>query len=581
MKNVLNCNFMAKRLVSPVLTDAYVPASPTQTSSYPLNWMNVFSAEFGKLHVICCEEVLPKDHWKGSVRNLVRFEPLIKPLLSEVNVFTHFFFIPNRILWDGWEEFISGVESTVISPTPAPKRTKPYFIVDQTWPQAHDSQLAVGSLADFIGVNITGPEARGSRVPAFDVYEQKVDLMPFIAFQAVYDHWYRDKNFSSVIPPFADMIALVHDGVMQFDNGDDERALDYFLNNRGRNWEPDYFTSALPWPQRHESVLIPFEPYIDRSKASSEPVQVWRQESNGLPTNGNLYISSVGRSQLVYPGLNVSTDTDPVSGDDRVSNVEMRQSGPGAYLDFASTLRNLSSIEDLRVARILQSFREIEGYADNDYQGQIEALFGVNIPDYRVDKPELIGGGRQPVNFDAVMQTSATSSVSAQGNLAGHGYSVPTNCEFEYRAYEHGWIIGIMTIMPRVLYCQGLHRKFQRFDRFDYAWPQFATLGAQEIKTSELYINEYGDKTFGYTERYMEYKTHQNEIHGTVKTSDDFWTLHRSFSNIPILEEHFLLPYPDQYNDIFADPSGNNIFVRSMFNCRVERALPFKATPLL
>lgn len=557
---------MAKRLVAPVLTDAFVPAAPTQTSKYPLNWMNVFSAEFGKLHVICAEEVLPKDHWSGHCRNLVRFEPLLKPLLSEVNVFTHFFFCPNRILWDGWEEFISGTSKS--------PRTKPYFVIDQTWPQAHDSMLEVGSLADFMGVNITGPEARGTRLPAFDVYEQKVDLMPFIAFQCIYDHWYKDKNFNSVIPAFEDMLEYIHDGVLQWSDTDDEKALSYFMNDRGRNWEPDYFTSALPWPQRHDAVLIPFEPYIDHTQEG--PVQVWRTKEHGYTAEGNY--SSLGKGLLSFnssSGGAYVQDTDESNVGSSISNAV-----PG-YLDFTETLKNLSSIEDLRVARILQSFREIEGYADNDYQGQIEALFGVRIPDYRVDKPELIGGGRQVVNFDAVMQTSSTDATSAQGNLAGHGYSIPTDCYFEYTAYEHGWIIGIMTIMPRTLYCQGLHRKFQRFDRFDYAWPQFATLGAQEVKTSELYINEYGERTFGYQPRYMEYKTHQNEVHGTVKTTDDYWTLVRTFSETPILGEVFLSIQGSNLNDIFADPSGDNMFVRSVFDVKVDRALPFKATPLV
>lgn len=570
---------MAKRLISPVLTDAFVPAQSTQLSTYPMKWVNAMSARFGKLIPIMCEEVLPKDHWKGSAYPFVRLEPLIKPILAEANVFVHFFFVPNRIIWPGWEEFIAGLDDE------AP-RSKPQV----GFQEIYDSEglrylLNIGSLADYLGVNITADE-----VDERDVRD-RFDLLPFLAYQMVYDHWYRNKNFEYG----ADWEYIekhLHDGpYLPEAEAADGPSLAAIMQIHNRDWEPDYFTSSLPWPQRHDDVLIPFQPLdADIVMSNSTNAVLVRNASTGSLSNPEFIGGDSAGALRFKQFLPTREEVEANNGTfDLLSGIAASTPSNGQLkLDPNKTLKlsdktlNASTIEDLRVARILQSFREIEGYAENDYQGQIEGLYGVRIPDYRIDKPELIGGGRQPITISEVLQMSASEEESAQGNLAGHAVSVPQQAFFEYNAYEHGFILGIMSIMPRTSYFQGLHRKFSRFDRFDYAWPQFATLGAQEVKNREIFISSDGDQTFGYQPRYLEYKVKHSEVHGTLKTDEDFWTLARKFEDTPILGRSFLEMAHQDVDDIFAVQDGSDpMQVMIKFNCTVRRALPYRAQTLV
>lgn len=191
-----------------------------------------------------------------------------------------------------------------------------------------------------------------------------------------------------------------------------------------------------------------------------------------------------------------------------------------------------ASIEDLRTAFSLQKFLERNARAGNRYFEWIQAHLGVYVSDGLIDRPEYLGGGANPVVISEVLQTSSTDATTPQANMAGHGISAGKGATFNYYCKEHGYIVGIMSVMPKTAYQQGVPREWTKFDQFDFFTPEFQNIGEQPIYNKELYAfgNTADEGIFGYVPRYVEYKYIPSTVHGEFKTTLDFGTQVEFFS---------------------------------------------------
>lgn len=516
---------------------------------FPKHKRNVFrykpefrgSIAFGKLMPIFCEEVLPGDTWQIFTQIFLRAMPMLAPLLHRVNVYTHFFFVPNRLLWDNWKDFITGGEDGTANPV----FPKVRIAVDNG---------GNGSLADYLGVG----QHRSTNF-------SYVNALPFRAYNLIWNEYYRDQNLQEEIEISKD------DGI----------DLITPTNILLRNWEKDYFTSSLPWTQRGPEVSVPLlgeaDVYLNDSNNEQKVI---------LPGTNN----DLGLAFLQASKTELGTEEADLVADEQISGSTIANPKIDPNGTLSADLRQSSgvNINELRRSIALQRWLETNARGGSRYIEQIYSHFGVRSSDARLQRPEFLGGGVQPLSISEVLQTSASTENSDLGSMAGHGISAATTKQFRKFIEEHGFIIGIMSVMPKTSYMQGTRRFFGKFDRFDYYFPEFANLGEQEVWNSELY--DIGTRpvgaesgTFGYQSRYAEYKYIPNTVHGDLKT-DAFkpWTLVRRFGSQPVLNEEFIeVDYKEEdLGRIFPITDSDTQFIfQAYHDAKAVRIMPKHVIP--
>ena len=526
--------------------------------AFPKHKRNVFnlsherrtSASFGKLIPVFCEEVLPGDTWQVSTESFVRAMPMLAPLMHRVNIYTHFFFVPNRLVWDEWKDFITGGEDGTASPE-FPK----ILLMPQ---HSH-----IGSLADHLGVGINQlDQTQNTRIIA--------NALPFRAYQLIYNEYYRDQNLQDEIE------------IDKSSGIKGSSQIPGIVELRNRNWEKDYFTSALPWTQRGPESVVPI--------GDQAPVVLDGDSDNMQIVRGTTPPNHPASSQAYLT-------TNPNGGSLAQGTVEYPNQG-NVYLDPNGTLyadlskATATTINDLRRSIALQRWLETNARGGARYIEQIFSHFGVTSSDARLQRPEFLGGGRQPLSISEVLQTSQSTADSDLGDMAGHGISASHTQQFRRFFEEHGFIIGIMSIMPKSSYGNGTRRFMHKFDRFDYAWPEFANLGEQEVWNSEIY-QQYdllaaanvgsASGTFGYQSRYAEYKYIPNTVHGDLRTEAfSPWTLFRFFDSLPNLNNQFIQVdnQEDDLGRIFPITDSDTQFIVQLYhNAKAVRILPKHVIP--
>ena len=538
-------------------------------NAFNLSYESKLTLNMGELVPIMCMPVVPGDKFRVKTESLVRLAPLVAPMMHRVNVFTHYFFVPNRLVWNQWEDFITkGVdgEDVPIFPKITLGQSTAAFVLNQGY--FNDSSLwdylGLPSIKSIGTTNGRSPSPNSVAVP--DQFQ--VSALPFRAYQMIYNEYYRDQNLT-------DEIAISLDS----GNISEQNALVDLLSIRRRAWEKDYFTSALPWLQRGPEVTVPIQGSggtldvtYDRQ---AETTQRWvdsdlRSFENGVAydatfsTEGNLH-----SSRLI--GVNGGTgnrapELDP-NGTLKVNVDEMG-----------------ININDLRTSNALQRWFERNARGGSRYIEQILSHFGVRSSDARLQRPQFLGGGRMPISVSEVLQTSSTDETSPQANMAGHGISAGINNGFKHYFEEHGYIIGIMSITPRSGYQQGVPRDFTKFDNMDFYFPEFAHLSEQEVKNQELFLssdNDYNGGAFGYAPRYSEYKYHQSEAHGDFRGNLSFWHLNRIFEDKPNLNTTFVECKPS--NRVFAtsETEDDKFWVQMYQDVKALRLMPKYGTPML
>lgn len=466
----------------------------------------------GELIPTMLMECVPSDKIKLGCESLLRFAPLVSPMMHRVDVSMHYFFVPSRILWDNWEKFITNTPNPTVLPA------FPTILLNSP----------VGErLVDYFGIP---PNA-----------DRDVNAMPFAAYQLIYNEYYRDQNLQTAID-----FKLV--------DGDNSANLDLLLLQK-RAWEHDYFTAALPFAQKGDAVSIPIAGFAD--------VPVARNPSGAGFTN---VATALGVTPLVIP------PADPVDLSD--------PSGQALFAQTSQLDAQSATINDLRRAFRLQEWLEKAARGGSRYFESILSFFGIKSPDSRLQRPEYITGTKSPVQISEVLQTSETAD-TPQGNMAGHGVSVTNGKYGNYTCQEHGYIIGIMSVMPKTAYQDGLHRMWRKTtDPFQYYFPQFDHIGEQEVLQEEVFAGSLTpNATFGYVPRYAEYKFLNSRVAGDFRSSLDFWHMGRKFTSQPLLNSDFITCDPTHRVFAVTDPEEQKLWCHIYHSVKAIRPMSKFSTP--
>lgn len=500
---------------------ATVAGKRTKRSKFDLSHEKKMSIDMGGLYPCLLQEVVPGDKFRVNTEVMMRFAPMIAPVMHRMNTFVHYFFVPNRLTWDNWESFITGgrdgAELPVFPTLRIEEGTKNFY--------------TKASLADYLGIPPVDQAITMTNTVS-------VSALPFRAYQLIFQEYYQDQNLA------AELAISKADGRVA--SGAEITKLNTL---RTRAYEKDYFTSALPWPQRGGSVSTPVD-YMDH-------VKLKKQDGTNAPVDTLSSLSSGGETWL--------GDTTGVS-----------------WL----TLENIDGIDinELRKSARLQEWLERQARAGSRYIETILSHFGVKSSDKRLQRPEYLGGGRQPVVISEVLNTTGTTD-NPQGNMSGHGISVGAQNRFSRSFEEHGYIIGIMSVVPKTAYQDGIHRHWLRNDKFDYYWPEFAQLGEQEIYEAELFTN-YADlstakNTWAYTPRYAEYKYGCSTVHGDFRDNLDHWHLGRKFSALPPLNENFITAVKDDRIFAVENDQVQKLWIQLFNRVDAIRPMPYFNNPKL
>ena len=548
--------------------------------SFNLSHFSKLSTEFGRLTPIMCEPVLPADKFRVSTTLKVRFAPMTFPVMERFKAFVHYWFVPNRLIWDNWEEFITGGETGVEDLA----HPYPVITIDSNLGDSKilESNFAPGSLFDYLGFpakTLTSAEKSNLARNNFEF-----DALPFKAYQLIYDEWYRDQNLETKMDLRTDVDGNQNDNDDATDNG----FVNALMSLRYRAWRKDYFTSALPDPQRGPDVTLPMFGELD-IVGSNMPVSVDKAENitDGVGESAIHSHSSGGSLQFAQLSENEFDNDDAV----KFSGVIPKSTLESKLAVDRDNLR-MASINDLRKGFAVQRLYELAARVGGRYAENIFGNFGVHAGDARLQRPEYLGGSVVPVFVGDVLQTSESSENGTPlGMPAGVAGALDKTKAFTRHFTEHGWIIGILSIVPEATYLQGIPRKFLKRDRLDFAWPLLANLGEQEIQNQELYF-EFGGSdannkgTFGYTPRYAEYRFGVSGAHGDFRsTLRDFHDA-RIFDSRPALNSEFIKIKPTGnstgLNRIFAvtGEQYDHLWVDLYNDVFVKRKLPKYGTPI-
>lgn len=515
-------------------------------SVFDLSYEKKFDCDMGQLIPVMCDEAVPGDIWKIGNEMVIRFQPLVAPILHSVHAYVHYFFVPYRLLWRDWEKFITGgVDGDFTAYIPR-------------WGDSIQTQK--GGLWDYlgfpVGVHLSSPPDNDEPL-----------VFPLSAYNFIYNEYYRDENLQDPIGPLPE----------------DDPSSAYYIGQYGilnRAWTKDYFTSALPWQQRGTSPALPLfgTTSAEFTDATGDPSGMY-----------DLYANN-GTSRIPVRVLSgaASGSALSVTGGATVNN----NAPLGIQASFLSDNNTIDlsnavtfDVSDMRVAFQVQKWLERNARSGARYTEFLRSHFPAYPRDDRLDRPEYIGGSKSPVVISEVLQTSATQSgVTPQANMAGHGITVDRNFCASYHVQEFGLIMGILSVMPRPAYQQGIDRQWLRRTKFDFYFPEFAHLSEQAIENMEIFTQN-SDSTvaggnhgiFGYQGRYDEMRVKRDIVCNNFRDTLDYWHLGRQFANPPMLNESFIQCVPRK--DIFAVQDQPGLLVNFANIIKAIRPLPVQSNP--
>lgn len=575
------------------------PINKPKRNLFNLSYQNKFSCNLGQLVPIMCKPVVPGDTFKCSTELFVRTAPLVSPMFQQLDVYVHYFYVPNRLICSDWEQYISP-HATKDNPTPSELQLPSIDLrYKKTFQFTNQILFGNGTLMDFLGYH-------GQLESTSDENALVASILPVNAYNLIYQSYYCDQNLGLASrvddPLLLDEMKVygANDGFEEKYEGDAGEPLINYFSLRQRCWKKDYFTSALPFTQRGADVHLPL--YGNASVVGTGATEVSVDSIKDYNLTGGILPKGsydakvvvgddVTKSNLVgthvlsgVPLAGVLNHSHPAS----LSNKELAQK-LSVELDNVSA----ATINELRRATRLQQYLETSARVGGRYKEFVLGHFGVNVPDGRLQRPEYLGGGVCKISIGEVTQTSMTvnsgDDVAALGQMAGRGSAYGNSNSFKHSFPEHGYVMAIMSIQPKAAYFQGVSRDLLKQDRLDIYTPEFANLGEQPITNAELYAQGPKPKeTFGYTPRYAEYKFSLDEIHGQFRETLDTWHMARMFGEQPTLSNKFIEvnENEDGLNRVFAVPGTSDnpvehFYVYVQNNIKALRPMPVFGVPTL
>lgn len=538
----------------------------------------------GKLIPIFVDEILPGDTTRMSVNYFARLATPIKPIMDNIYLDWFFFFVPNRLVWEHWQNFCFERED--------PDEETDYVIPTVTATD-NSNNAYIGSLWDYFGLPVNTSGSLSG-----------ISALPFRGVYLIWNEWFRDENLQKTV---------------KIQKGDTNEVLNSARVSEQPAWvftvgtsivpgfacpprgkRHDYFTSALPWTQKGPGVSVglagtasivdptPGTGYLlhssDRQLAS---VSAYGGEAS---SSGGVRVS-YGDDSITFNRRGSTSDYSAVGGFAGNTNefVTMSAQNASTYLGNDSYVNldtsSIFTINSLRTAFQMQKFYERLARGGSRYTEVLRSFFGVVSPDARLQRPEFLGSFTKMVNVNPIAQTSATDDTSPQGNLSAYGVTAAKFHGFTKSFVEHGYVIGFVCARADLTYQQGINKMWLRSTVYDFYWPTFAHLGEQAIELREIYAQGSEDDSivFGYQERYAEYRYKPSQITGKFRSSVvdgslDKWHLSQFFSNAPTLNEEFITENPP-ISRIVAVPSEPEFLLDIGFRYTTVRPMPMFGTP--
>lgn len=498
-------------------------------NKFSLSYSNLLTADMGELVPIGITEILPGDSVQHTTSVLTRCSPLLAPVMHPTQVRVHHFFVPNRLLWEDWEDFITG------GPDGFDASVYPTISLDYTAGTPDTGSNVVGGLADYLGC-----------VPKIDGLE--VSALPFRAYAMIFNEFYRDQDLVDPID-------------VSIESGADTTTNTDLLQIA---WEKDYYTSARPWTQKGPEISLPLSGDAPIRGLGVTASPSWDITSGTIRQTGGVDSTAANTSGNRWDSNDMRINQ---AGDTNYPNV---------FADLSAV--NAANINDLRLAFALQRYEEARARWGSRYTEYLRYL-GITSSDARLQRPEYLGGGRQTIQFSEVLQTAEGDD--PVGELRGHGIGAMRSNRYRKFFEEHGYVVTLLSVRPKTMYMQALNRGWNRRVKEDFWQKELEHIGQQEVQNREIYADSATPEgVFGYQDRYDEYRSQFSRISGEFRETElNFWHMARDFASEPSLNSTFVQSVPTKR--IFAVQSTDVLWLMVNHSMQARRMLSRTGTSFI